>query len=224
MRFFQIYQCVVPLVFFPLAWWLWQDRYGGNHRMVFLVLSIPILFAYIIPALGTNWLRLWEFNTRLRIGRFRLHHGFLLGTATSLFALLCLEFPLRDFNTLALLRDGVVTGSVVAFWNWLYDTYAIQVGFIIVYNRNYREGRGAAAIATEYCPVFFGALGFCYAVTVRVCEHCLLTLERADLYWPLFVACSLAVLFCPVLAFMAWSLAIYGDTGLRSTEGISHEP
>lgn len=218
MRFFQIYQFVFPVVFFPLAYWLWLNRYAGQHDVTILALSIPILFGYIIPALGTNWLRLWEFNTQMRLGRFRPQHGFLLGTATSLFGLVCLTHPASSFSAVSLLRDGFVTGSVLAFWNWLYDFYAIHVGFIVVYNRSHREGRGAAAIATEYCPVFFGTFGFCYAVAIRVCERYLLELSRPDLFWPLFIVCNLVVLIGPVVAFVVVSLAIHGETGLRTSE------
>ena len=32
-------------------------------------------------------------------------------------------------------------GSVLALWNWLYDSLAIQAGFITVYNRPYAAGQ-----------------------------------------------------------------------------------
>jgi hypothetical protein len=47
--------------------------------MVLLALSMPVVSAYVVPGLGTNWLRLWEFTTRLRLGRFRLPPGALHG-------------------------------------------------------------------------------------------------------------------------------------------------
>jgi hypothetical protein len=214
MRFFRIYQYLAPLCLLPVAYWLWHRRYEGDHRLVILVLSVPILFAYIIPGIGTNWLRLWEFNTRWKLGRFRPHHGFVFGTATSLFGLLCLGNPVPALDAMELIRAGFVMGSVLAFWNWLYDLYAIKVGFLIVFNRSYRDGRGAAAIATEYCPVFFGAFGVCYGVTIRVAEHWLLELGRRDLYWPLFVGCHLLTLTVPVVAYVLYSLGTAGETGL----------
>jgi len=99
MPFFRIYQYVVPLLLFPLCYWLWLKRYDYDHRTTLLVLSLPIVFSYVIPGLGTNWLKIWEFNTRWKLGRFRPHHGFLFGTATALFALLCLRFPPEDYGS-----------------------------------------------------------------------------------------------------------------------------
>ena len=45
MQFFRLYQYVVPIVRFPLSYWLWLTRYGYNHKLTLLVLSIPILGA-----------------------------------------------------------------------------------------------------------------------------------------------------------------------------------
>ena len=71
MPFFQLYQYVVPLVLLPLGYTVWLQHQAGNHTMAVFALSFPIVFAYVIPGIGTNWLRLWEFNTRFRLGRFR---------------------------------------------------------------------------------------------------------------------------------------------------------
>lgn len=30
MQFFQLYQYLVPIFFFPLSYWLWLSRYGGD--------------------------------------------------------------------------------------------------------------------------------------------------------------------------------------------------
>ena len=89
-RFFSVYQYVVPLTLFPLSYWLWLQRFDGRHALTGLALSVPVVFGYVVPALGTNWLGLWEINTRLRLGRFRPHHGFVFGTGSSLLALACL--------------------------------------------------------------------------------------------------------------------------------------
>jgi hypothetical protein len=224
MRFFRIYQYVTPLVLFPLSYWLWWSRYGHDHRMTLFALSLPIVFSYVVPALGTNWLRIWEFNTQWKIGRFRPQHGFLFGTATSLFALICLAYPPRSFDAGELFRAGFIMGSVLAFWNWLYDIHAIRVGFLMVYNRAYADQRGPEAIATEYCPVFFGVFGFCYGIAIRTGEHYLVDLERFDLYWPLLFACQLMVIVSPVAAYVILSLLRRGETGLRTYEDAPVRP
>src|SRR5688500_12680593 len=133
-RVFTVYQYVVPALLFPAGYYLWLGRLENDHRAVLLTLWMPVLFAYISPRIGTNCLKLWEFHTRWRLGRFRPHHGFVFGTATSLFALLCLGEPPSRLVPLEVARAGFILGSVLAFWNWLYDVAAIRAGFITVYN------------------------------------------------------------------------------------------
>ena len=219
MKFFRIYEYAAPLLLFPLAYWLWLGRYDGNHRLVLLVLSFPILFAYVVPGLGTNWLKLWEFHTRLKIGRYRLHHGFVFGSATSLLGLLCLDFPPHTFGLGEIVRSAVVMGSVVAFWNWLYDIRAIKSGLISIYLRKSSRLQPAEVLASDYCPVFFGSVGFCVGSSVRICEYYILELGREDLYWWLFLACNVVIIVVPVLAYVTYSLLTTGETGLRSYQG-----
>src|SRR3954462_571719 len=111
MLFFRVYQYVVPVVLFPLAYWLWLARCGGDHRLTLFALSLPIVFSYVVPALGTNWLRIWGFNTRWRVGRFRPHRGFLFGPAPSLFGLLGLSYPPAAFDAWEFVRSGFVMAS-----------------------------------------------------------------------------------------------------------------
>ena len=222
MQFFRLYQYVVPAVLFPLCYWQWLVRYDYDHKTTLAVLSIPIVFSYVIPGLGTNWLKIWEFNTRWRLGRFRPQHGFLFGTATSLFGLFCLRFPPHDFSMLEIMRSGFVMGSVIAFWNWLYDFHAIRVGFLMVYNRASAEQRGPAAIATEYCPLFFGLFGSCYGITIRVCEYYMTETVRSELYWPVLLGCHAFILTCPVALFIVISWLTTGETGLRSYQESNH--
>jgi hypothetical protein len=219
MRLLNLYQYLAPLVLFPVSYWLWWRRCEQSHACAVLLLSMPVLFAYVIPGLGTNWLGLWEFNTRWRLGKFRPHHGFVFGTATSLFALLCVEPHQAGLGIWEVVRSGFLLGSVLAFWNWLYDIYAIKAGFIVVYNRPYNQKLGPEAIATDYAPPLFGAFGVCYGVAVRIAEHWLL--ERGDwhLYGWLAVIGNLAVLILPVLAFVGWSYLRHGVAGLQPLKG-----
>ncbi len=216
MKFLNFYQYITPIIFFPLSYTLWLRQLDGDHKLVWLMLSVPVLFAYIIPGLGTNWLRLWEFNTRLRLGKFRPHHGFVFGAATSLIALLCLGALPPAFGALEFIRAGFILGSVLAFWNWLYDRYAIKAGFIVVYNKAYAENKGPEAIAADYAPVLFGAFGVCYGVAIRLNQYYLLELGRWDYYGLLLVISNLAGLVVPVLVFVLYSYLKYGETGLRA--------
>ena len=218
-RFFQIYQYIVPLVLFPASYWLWWSRYGQDHRMAILALVPVILFAYIVPGIGTNVLKLWEFNTRFRIGRFRPQHGFVFGTATSLLALACLPYPAADPGPLEWARAAFVIGSVLGFWNWLYDQHAIRSGFLVVYNRAFAEQRGPEAIAADYCPPFFAATGMVYGFAIRVGEYVIVTLEEPGWFWALLIGSTTALLLVPTAVFEIWKRLATGETGL-----VSHAP
>ena len=65
---------------------------------------MPIAHAYIVPGIGTNVLRVWEFDTRLRLGRFRPHHGFVFGSATAMLVLPVIGAPAAQ-------SDGSPTSS-----------------------------------------------------------------------------------------------------------------
>jgi len=217
MGFFNIYQYAAPLVILPLSYWLWLERCGGEHRLAALMLAIPVLYAYIVPAVGTNVFRIWEFNTRLRLGRFRPHHGFVFGSATSLIALASL--PQGMTGPWELLRAGFVLGSVLAFWNWFYDIQALRAGFLRVYTRSYAEGRGPEAIAMDYAPPIFGLFGLCYGIAIVLAETALADPARWDLYWGFFALANAVCIAVPVGGYVAWSYWRTGENGLKSYEG-----
>lgn len=217
MRFFSLYQYAAPALLLPLAYWLWLERAQGEPRLALLLMSMPVLYAYVVPAVGTNVLKIWEFNTRLRLGRFRPHHGFVFGSATSLIALACLESP-GAFGAGAILRTAFVLGSVLAFWNWLYDVAALRAGFLKVYTRSFAERRGPEAVAMDYAPPIFGIFGAVYGAAIVVAEHVLR--DAASVwYWPILLGANLACIAVPVAGYIGWSYLRNGENGLTSYEG-----
>ena len=56
----------LPAVLTPLGAWLWWRHYDGHAALAAIALLVPIAHAYIVPGIGTNVLRVWEFDTRLR--------------------------------------------------------------------------------------------------------------------------------------------------------------
>ena len=85
-RVFEIYQYVAPAILTPFSFWLWWQTYNENLWLTLIAWLIPILYAYVVPGIGTNVLKVWEFDTRYRLGRFRPHHGFVFGSATATIA------------------------------------------------------------------------------------------------------------------------------------------
>ena len=110
---------------------------------------------------------------------------------------------------------GFVTGSTMAFWNWLYDLHAIRAGFLIVHLRPFANGLGAEATAADYAPIYFGTFGACYGLAIYLGQHLFLTEGRWELYWPLFITSNLLTLAIPTLLYMLSSYLKYGDPGIR---------
>jgi hypothetical protein len=218
-RFFHIYQYVAPLVLLPLGYVLWLHHFHNDSRPVWLVLSWPIVSAYVVPAIGTNWLGLWEFHTRWRWGKFRPHHGFVFGSATSMLGLLCAAPLPHGIEAGGLLRSGLILGSVLAFWNWLYDIYAIKSEFMIVHNKPHFLGEGAAAAATDYAPVYFGTLGFCYGCLIYWIQGIQERLNQNGFLGLAWIGGALAVTFVPVVAHVVSSYLRHGTSGLRPYQG-----
>jgi hypothetical protein len=167
-RALSIYQYAAPLVLAPLSFLLWKREYGGNLKLTATAWLIPILWAYIVPGIGTNVLNVWEFDTRLRLGRFRPHHGFVFGSATAMIAWMVHGLPARDLWDVA--RNALILCSVIGFWNLLYEVKALQSGILRVYNQPWADGRDETAIALDYAPWFFGGFGAIYGAGIGLME------------------------------------------------------
>lgn len=215
-RLLSLYQFLVPVVLLPLAYWLWLRRFQAPSFVLY-GLAIPVVFAYVIPGLGTNVLGLWEINTRFRLGKFRPHHGFMFGTGTALLALPCFTAPTDGvFTWGGLMQAGFLVGTVLAFWNWVYDLAAIGSGFITVYNQPYADGKGTEAIVSDYAPVYFGVFGWVYGLAVYLGEVFLLGQGRWSWYGPMLVVACIVGLVLPSLAYVGISYWRHGHNGLTA--------
>lgn len=209
----RVYPYVAPLVLTPLAWLLWS-RSAPSTTVAVIAWGVPILWAYIVPAVGTNVLRVWEFDVRLRLGRFRPHHGFVFGSATSMLAWLAHGAPARDLADA--LRYGLVLAGLLGFVNLLYEVKAIASGVLRVYNEPWARGAGPEAIAFDYAPWFFGGFGAMYGLGVGLAEWW--TAAGGAGVWTgagIFAATLALSIVVPVAGFIRRSVRIHGHWGTR---------
>jgi hypothetical protein len=125
--FFRVYQYISPLVLTPLSFWLWNNTYNGNLVLVLMAWLVPILFAYIVPGVGTNILGVWEFNTKFRLGKFRPHHGFVFGSATSIIIWVCHRHIAHDLMDVVVF--GIVAATVLGSVNFFMISRQLNLGF-----------------------------------------------------------------------------------------------
>lgn len=214
-RFFRLYQYFGPALLTPLAAFLWLRHYDGDCVRAAIAVAVPIAYAYIVPGVGMNVLRMWAFNARLRIGRFHPHHGFLFGSATAVLALATVGGPDEVLCWPSVLQAAALTGALLLAVNWAYDALAIRAGVLEVYNQPWSQGAGPWTIAADYVLWFFGLFGFVYAGGLRIIE----TLAPIDASAPVAMLAGSALLcatiVAPPLAYMLASRLRYGHTGCR---------
>ncbi len=213
-RFFTLYQYLGPLLLTPLAFWLWWHTYDGDLSLTLVAWLVPVLFAYIVPGVGTNLLKVWEFNTRYRLGRFRPQHGFVFGSATSVMSWLCHTHSATDMFDV--LQTAFILASVLGFWNLIYDVKALKAGILLVYNQPWADGSDEETVAMDYAPVFFAGFGLVYGLGIGTAEllHASGSWTTETIAWflPLLLACSIAL---PVWLYRFSSYRKHGHSGCR---------
>ena len=215
--FYQIYQIVVPITLFPFAYWLWLGRFGGNHAVAALVMFVPVIAYYVFVIVGIMRLRLWEMNTWPTIKGVRPHHGFVIGTATGLIAYLSLHsMAVGQGGIGSILTVAFLVGSVLGFWGWWYETYAIKSGFITIYTKRIADGASAEEAVTDYAPLLFGSMGACHGAMVKAAENMLLPEHSMLLYWTIAVIGGVALIAVPGFLYLVAHRIRYGESGLRS--------
>jgi hypothetical protein len=214
-RAFEAYQYVAPALLTPLAAWLWWRHYDGHVALAAIALAVPIAYAYIVPGIGTNLLQVWEFDTQLRLGRFRPHHGFVFGSATAMLVLPAIGAPEASPVMLDVLARSMAVAAILGVLNWVYDALAIRAGFLKVYNQPWADGRDAWTIASDYAPWFFGGFGLIYAAGLKLAESTLLPEPNMGRAVAVGLAILTATLTLPTLGYVIQSYARHGHHGCR---------
>jgi hypothetical protein len=213
-RLFEWYQYLVPALLAPLSFWLWWRSAAGDLGVVAVAWLVPIVYAYIVPGVGTNVLKVWEFDTRVRLGRFRPHHGFVFGSATATLAWCCHGGPARDVADVA--RSAFVFASVLGFWNVLYDIRAIKAGILRVYNQPWADRRDEETVVMDYAPWFFAGFGAVYGAGLAGAEWLLARGQGTPAVMTgVFVATLVGAMALPVWGYRRQSLRRHGHSGCR---------
>jgi hypothetical protein len=193
----------------------WIHSPGFLLSLALLVLAIPVVYAYIVPAVGTNVLRVWEFNTRLRLGRFRPHHGFVFGSATAVLMLPALGTPTTHPTLADIAASGLLAAVILGVANWLYDVAAIRAGILKVYNQPWAEGRQASAIVNDYAPWFFGGFGLVQGAGLKFAEGMLLPAGGVVPSIMIGLTLLAATVTLPTLGYVLQSYLRHGHHGCR---------
>ena len=215
-RFFLLYEWIGPLLLTPLAVWLWWKVSGKHAELTALAVLVPVIHAYVVPGIGTNLLKVWAFESRARIGHFRIQHGFVFGSATSsITAALFLLLGLAPSGLQGTAATALLVGASLGAINWLYDTLAIRHGILAVYNQPWADGASPAAIAGDYVLWFFGLFGVIYGGGMRAALSSL-SADPSAAEVAIWAATLLAgTMLVPTLLYMIASRVRHGHSGCR---------
>ena len=209
---FKWYEYIAPAILTPLSFYLWWTTYDKNIWLTLIAWLIPILYAYIVPGVGTNILNVWEFDTKFRLGRFRPHHGFVFGSATATIAWLCHGGFATDIW--GILKTSFILASVLGFWNVLYDVKALDSGVLRVYIQPWADGKSSEAIAMDYAPWFFAGFGLIYGAGIGLSERLALSGELNGFSFAgLFPLILVSAIAFPVLGYRHRSFKVHGHSG-----------
>lgn len=211
-RALSLYPYLGPLLLGPLAAWAWVAHYGSWVAAT-PALLVPVIHAYVVPAVGTNLLGMWEFDTKVRLGRFRPHHGFVFGTATALIAWPLMGAPLVAPDLAAAAISALLVGGVLLAVNWAYDAAALHHGILKVYTPAALSGAGPWRAAADYVLPFFGLFGVIYAGGLRLAEPLLADGTTATALL-VTLALAAACIGLTSAAYVAGSYLFYGHAGL----------
>ncbi len=220
-QFFNWYQYLGPIILTPLSFFLWWESSNGSVQLVMMAWLIPIIYAYIVPAIGTNVLKVWEFDSKYKIGKFRLQHGFVFGSATSTIA--WLSHVSTATNLFEVFQTAFIFTSVLGFWNIVYDIKAIKSKVLVVYNQPWADGKTEEAIVMDYAPWFFAGFGMPYGLGLGTAE--LLSAEHmlnGSLFSLLLVSTLALTMIIPVLGYRHYSFKTHGHSGCHPID--RHSP
>lgn len=167
-RAFDLYAVLAAALIAPLSLFLWARTYPGDKALALTAWGIPILQGYVVPMVGANILRVWEWRAAGQWRRIRFHHGLVFGGTTSLLTWFVRPGPISSLWEA--LGFGVLLMLVLGSVNFFYDVSAIRSGVLVVRNEPWARGESSLRIAGDYAPWFFGCFGFIYGTGLGILE------------------------------------------------------
>lgn len=145
-----------------IVWW----RFSGDLKVVSVAVLLPLVYGYVMPFIGINILKNWQFKGGWRIGGMYVHHGFMYASKLSFFGfaplmILSIEMPVWILNCLWI----GMTSVLYACTAWLQDHLSFSFGIVI------DPKSGLSLNVNRYAPVCFSLIGLLYTAGLVTCYH-----------------------------------------------------
>ena len=209
--FFDIYQYIALIILFPVAYYLWKNSLNSN-KLTIIILGLPIIISYIIPFVGTNITKFWEFNIKHKVKNIRLYHGFVFGSATSLIGYMFYLISSSYKGVFESVIFAFICGAFISFWNTIYDYNAVRCGFIKINNLAAKQGKTSLETVCDYAPSYFYTLGFIYALFIKFIEFVITVDKNISIILPVILF-YLSALILPTVVHMCFHYIKYKSWG-----------
>ncbi|HET9369799.1 MAG TPA: hypothetical protein VFO19_06110 [Vicinamibacterales bacterium] len=189
--FFSTY--LFPIVGFPLVSYAWWRTSGGSWPLTIVVMGVPVIFGYLMPAVATHVVKRWRFTSGPRLGSYYVHHGFIYASKLAFVLLLVV----RSLDEIASAFDAaavvVIAGAATAFGGWFHDAQALRAGKI--------EMAGGGETLSTFAPQSYFAMGATYA-GVTLAASRILSASPEAVAW-VFPASLILMCVIPTAVFLA---------------------
>jgi membrane protein YdbS with pleckstrin-like domain len=193
----------------PLCLFLWFRTFPNEPARAWLAFLVPVATSYGIAYIGIVRYRAWRINTKLTVNGMRWHHGFLLGTCTSVFS--WITATNTGDSRMTWLPAIVGTASFVGFVNWAYDILAIKRGFLQVRTPEALAGGEPATVATGYAPLFFFIMGACQGTFIIALSAFPQLTAGFTMQVATFLVATTICVMSPMLAYRVWRYAVFQE-------------
>ena len=158
--FLFLYDYVYPFIGLPVLSWLWLRNYSPAFAV--LAMGLPFVFGYLVPGIGTNYLKMWRFYGPWVVGNYFIHHGFIYSSAMGL-GLYIAFLPSQTLDGWNILGNMARTACVIGFVGWVHDLIAARQGVVEIFNLPWKRGASPEAIVSYSTPLCYALLGITYA-------------------------------------------------------------
>ncbi len=158
-----VYAIPVPLVAALGVAWFLRTR---STPFTIYVLSVPLVYGYVMPFVATRCCRMWQFKGKMVWGTIYVHHGFKYAASLSLFLFLASAglSRLQSPSIVAYASVAISTAFSYAFITWVHDIQLVKQGIAHIHNQPARKGKSPEEIVSWYAPFSFATIGLCYAI------------------------------------------------------------
>jgi hypothetical protein len=154
---------ILPFPLTGVMFHVWNVRTGSPLFAAYVIL-LGVLFGYIVPGIGTNFLHLWRFYGPLRVGGYFVHHGFMYSPYFALVFLISFGTA-GEFSSARIASVIVCNAFVQSLASCHHDLCCLKIGMVQIYNTPWRHGKSPVEIIADYGPVGFGLFGASYALS-----------------------------------------------------------